>query len=237
MRTSYYAAESGRRGLRAIQQGMQSPLTLYIGNKNYSSWSLRPWLVLRKAELPFDEALIQLDVPGYKTALLAISKAGTVPVLKVKGEVIPDSLAISEWAAKAVPNLWPKNVDDRKRAKEITHLMHEGFDALRAQAPMNLRRRTASKMPQGCLDDAARMSDIWDECLSKHDGPFLFGDWCIADAFYTPAATRFVSYDLPRSAKSDTYISELMSDPDYMDWEADAMVEPWHLVETDKANL
>lgn len=215
---------------------MKSPLTLYIGNKNYSSWSLRPWLVLRKAELPFEEELIQLDVPGFKDKLRALSSAATVPVLKVNDEIIPDSLAISEWAAKAVPNLWPKNEKDKARAIEVTKMMHEGFEAIRREAPMNLRRRTSTKMPEDCLADAAQMSALWDECLSQHDGPFLFGDWSIADAFYTPAATRFVSYDLPRSARSDTYISELMSDPDYMDWEIEALGEVWELPETDKVN-
>ena len=215
---------------------MKSPLTLYIGNKNYSSWSLRPWLVLRKAELPFDEEIVQLDVPGYKQKLAALSDAATVPVLKVKEEIIPDSLAISEWAAKAVPNLWPADPEDKARAKEIVEMMHEGFDAIREHAPMNLRRRTQSKMPADCLADAAKIEAIWDGCLSKHDGPFLFNQWSIADAFYTPVATRFESYGLPRSPKCDTYISELLSDEDYMDWEADAMVEPWDIPETDSVN-
>lgn len=212
---------------------MLSPLTLYIGNKNYSSWSMRPWLVMRKAELPFDEHVLQLDVPGYKKALLGLSDAGTVPVLKVKDDVIPDSLTISQWAAKAVPNLWPKDPEAKLRCVQAVHDMHQGFDALREHAPMNLRRRTETPMPKACLDDAARMVALWEDCLSRHDGPFLFDDWSIADAFYTPAATRFVSYGLPRSTKADTYISELMSDHDYMDWEADAMVEPWDIPKTD----
>lgn len=215
---------------------MKSPLKLYIGNKNYSSWSLRPWLVLRKSELPFDEEVIQLDVPGYKDRLQALSEAGTVPVLFVKDTVIPDSLAISEWAAKAVPNLWPVDPEDRRRAREIVHLMHQGFDHIRREAPMNLRRRTQTKMPKDCLADAAGIVSLWEDCLGRHDGPFLFNDWSIADAFYTPVATRFESYGLPRSAKADTYISELLSDADYMDWEADAMVEPWDLPDTDKVN-
>lgn len=215
---------------------MISPLTLYIGNKNYSSWSLRPWLVLRKAELPFEEELIRLDLPDAKSVLVQLSDAGTVPVLKVNDEIVPDSLAISQWAAKAVPNLWPKDPAQRARAIELTHMMHQGFDALRREAPMNLRRRTQSPMPSDCLNDAARMCALWEECLSQHDGPFLFGDWSIADAFYTPAATRFVSYGLPRSAKVDTYISELMLDPDFMDWEADAMVEPWEKPEYEAIN-
>jgi len=211
-------------------------LKLYIGNYNYSSWSLRPWLVLRKAELPFEEEVIDLDVPGYKDKLLALTDAGTVPVLKINEDMLPDSLAISEFCAKAVPNLWPKNEADKAEAIRVTKLMHEGFEAIRREAPMNLRRRTSKAVPQDCLDDAAQMVELWDELLSRHDGPFLFNDWSIADAFYTPAATRFASYDLPRTARSDTYISELMSDPDFQDWEAQAFIETHILPETDKVN-
>lgn len=211
-------------------------LKLYIGNYNYSSWSLRPWLVLRKAELPFEEEVIDLDVPGFKDKLLALSDAGTVPVLEVNGDMLPDSLAISEFCAKAVPNLWPKDAVDKAEAIRVTKLMHEGFEAIRREAPMNLRRRTSKAVPQDCLDDAAEMVALWDELLSRHDGPFLFNDWSIADAFYTPAATRFASYDLPRTARSDTYISELMSDPDFQDWEAQAFIETHILPETDEVN-
>ena len=211
-------------------------LKLYIGNYNYSSWSLRPWLVLRKAELPFEEEVVNLDVPGYKDKLLTLTDTGTVPVLKINEDMLPDSLAISEFCAKAVPNLWPKNEADKAEAIRVTKLMHEGFEAIRREAPMNLRRRTSKAVPQDCLDDAAQMVELWDELLSRHDGPFLFNDWSIADAFYTPAATRFASYDLPRTARSDTYISELMSDPDFQDWEAQAFIETHILPETDKVN-
>ena len=211
-------------------------LKLYIGNYNYSSWSLRPWLVLRKGELPFEEEVIDLDIPGYKDKLLALTDAGTVPVLEINGDMLPDSLAISEFCAKAVPNLWPKDPPDKAEAIRVTKLMHEGFQALRDEAPMNLRRRTSKPVPQNCLDDAAEMVALWDELLSRHDGPFLFNNWSIADAFYTPAATRFASYDLPRTARSDTYISELMSDPDFQDWEANAFIETHILPDTDKVN-
>ena len=211
-------------------------LKLYIGNYNYSSWSLRPWLVLRKSELPFTVEVIDLDIPGYKDKLLALTDAGTVPVLEINGERLPDSLAISEFCAKAVPNLWPKNAADKAEAIRVTKLMHEGFKALRDEAPMNLRRRTSKRVPQSCLDDAAEMVALWDELLSRHDGAFLFNEWSIADAFYTPAATRFASYDLPRTARSDTYISELMADPDFQDWEAEAFIESHILPDTDKVN-
>lgn len=216
-------------------------MTLHIGNYNYSSWSLRPWLVLKKAELPFVVNVINLDVPGYKEKLAALSSAGTVPVLEVPTqdgvEMIPDSLAICEFAAKCVPNLWPKDEAERDKARAVTKMMHEGFPHIRREAPMNLRRRTMGKMPQNCLDDAATMDALWQDLLAEHDGAFLFKDWCIADAFYAPAVTRFESYGLPRSARSDTYISEIMSDPDFQDWEAMAFREAHILPETDKVNL
>ena len=211
-------------------------LTLYIGNYNYSSWSLRPWLILRKMEVPFDTAMIDLDVPGYKQRLLDLSPAGTVPVLDVNGERIPDSFAIAEFCAKMVPNLWPKDPAQKAECIRVTRMMHKGFHALREEAPMNLRRRTETKMPKRCLDDAAAMVALWDGLLEQHDGPWLFGQWSIADAFYTPAATRFESYGLPRTRRSDTYISELMSDEHFQEWEALAFSETHILPETDAVN-
>lgn len=211
-------------------------MKLYIGNYNYSSWSLRPWLILKKMDFLFTTEVIDLDVPGYKQRLLDISSAGTVPVLEVNEDRIPDSLAIAEFCAKMVPNLWPKNEVDRAEARRVTKKMHEGFEALRREAPMNLRRRTNGPMPKDCLKDAEEVVDMWDELLSQHDGPFLFNDWSIADAFYTPVATRFESYGLPRSPRSDTYISELMSDEHFQEWEAKAFSEAHILPETDAVN-
>lgn len=212
-------------------------LKLYIGNYNYSSWSMRPWLVLRKSDLTFETQVIDLNVPGFKDKLYALSDMGTVPVLSVNGEMIPDSLAICEFAAKAVSNLWPKDPARMEEAYRVVKLMHEGFEAIRREAPMNLRRRTSTKMPKACLEEAAKISAMWDELLGAHNGPFLFEDWSIADAFYAPVATRFASYDLPRSPRSDTYISELMSDPDYLMWEARAFKESHVLPMTDCVNL
>lgn len=216
-------------------------LHLYIGNYNYSSWSLRPWLILRKMEVPFTTEMVDLDVPGYKQRLAEISPAATVPVLEVSSsdaqtQIIPDSLAIAEFCAKMVPNLWPKDEADRETARRLTQMMHEGFDALRREAPMNLKRRTEGRMPKDCLKDAADIVEMWDDLLSKHDGPYLFNEWSIADAFYTPVATRFESYGLPRSRRSDTYISELMSDEHFQDWEALAFSETHTLPETDAVN-
>lgn len=216
---------------------MAQPLKLYIGNYNYSSWSLRPWLILRKAELPFIEEVIDLDVPGYKDKLLALSDAATVPVLDINGERLPDSLAIAEFCARAVPNLWPKDPEMKAQARHVVKRMHEGFPVIRDEAPMNLRRRTITKMPKNCLKEAEEISEMWDELLGAHNGPFLFDQWSIADAFYTPVATRFESYGLPRSERSDTYISELMSDVDFQDWEMKAFEESHILPETDKVNF
>ena len=208
-------------------------LTLHIGNKNYSSWSMRPWLVLRKSELPFSENQIQLDIPGFKDKLLALSDAGTVPVLQIGEEMLPDSLAISDWLAQAVPNLWPKDPKSKERARALCVQMQTDFGELRNHAPMNLRRRTRTQMPSPCLEAGAKLDGIWASLLNEYDGHFLFDDWCIADAFATPYATRFISYDIPRSNKTDTYISELMGDKDYLDWEADALVEVWKIPDTD----
>jgi glutathione S-transferase len=211
-------------------------LRLFIGNYNYSSWSMVPWLILRKMDILFETKMVDLDVPGYKERLLEISESGTVPVLDVNGERIPDSLAIAEFCAKMVPNLWPKDPKDKALCKQVVARVHSGFDDLVEQAPMNLRRRTEGKMPKRCLNDAMDMVTLWDELLEQHDGPFLFNTWSIADAFYTPAATRFESYGLPRTRRSDTYISELMSDEHFQDWEAKAFAEAHILPETDAVN-
>lgn len=186
---------------------------------------MRPWLVLKKSELSFDEKLIQLYVPGVKAKLLALSPAGTVPVLQVKDEMIPDSLAIAEWAAKCVPNLWPKNPDDKQCAQELCKQMQDDFGAFRNAAPMNLRRRTNNQMPEDGLQDAAHLQACFEDCLSRHDGPFLFDDWSIADAFATPYATRFHSYGIAPGLKVDTYFSELLADEHYLEWEMAALAE------------
>lgn len=214
-----------------------SNLRLFIGNYNYSSWSLRAWQVLKKTELPFETAMIDLDIPGYKEKLANLSPAATVPVLDVNGECISDSLAICEFAAKAVPNLWPKDQADREQARLVCKMIQEGFEDIRAEAPMNLRRRTETKMPKSALKDAEDICALWDDLLSRHDGPFLFNNWTIADAFYTPVATRFASYGLPRTVRSDTYISELMADDDFIEWESMAFSETHLLPETDAVNV
>ena len=212
-------------------------LKLYIGNKNYSSWSMRPWLVLKKAQLSFEETLIQLYVPGVKARLNQLSPAGTVPVLQVGEQMIPDSLAIADWAANCVPNLWPKNEEDKQLAQNFCRQMQEDFGEFRKHAPMNLRRRTTTKMPKLALEATDKMQALWLEYLARHDGPFLFGQWSIADAFATPYATRFISYNIERNARADTYMSELMADDDFLEWEFEALKETWTIEPVDKVGL
>lgn len=198
---------------------------------------MRPWLVLKKAELSFEEDLIQLDVPGYKQRLRALSDAGTVPVLQVGDERIADSLAIAKWAAKCVPNLWPKLPKEKELAQAFCQRMQDDFAAFRNAAPMNLRRRTTTQLPGEAMQAAEHLATCFEELLASHDQPFLFGEWSIADAFATPYATRFHSYGIETSLKVDTYISELLSDEDYLEWEAAALVEPWTIQGTDEIGL
>ena len=214
-----------------------SGMTLHIGNYTYSSWSLRAWLALAKTELPFRVNVIDLDVPGYKERLHELSRAGTVPVLWVNDDTIPDSLAICEFAARCVPNMWPSDPATRAECERVVRLMHGGFPAIRRECPMNLKRRTEGFVPRDALAEAEEIDGLWQELLGRHDGAFLFGDWTIADAFYTPVATRFASYGLPRSTRSDTYISEVMSDEDYLEWESRAFMEDHVIPETDAVNL
>lgn len=211
-----------------------SMLKLYIGDRNYSSWSMRPWLVLKKAQLPFTEEMIRLCLPDTKEKLLQLCSAGTVPVLRVHDEIIPDSLAICQWAAKCVPNLWPTDSKDRDLAIGFCKQMQDDFADFREHAPMNLRRRTRTDLPSYALGAANRLAERWLELLSRHDGPFLFGNWSIADAFSTPYATRFVSYGVPRPVRADTYISELMADEDYLQWEMQGLSEDWRIERVDQ---
>ncbi len=202
-----------------------SSLTLVIGNKNYSSWSLRPWLALRKAGIPFEEVKILLDKPDTKQRILKHTPAGKVPALLVDGQTVWDSLSICEWAAERNPDLWPKDAADRAHARSISAEMHSGFMALRAAMPMNIRA-TDRKVPTSpSLEaDIARITDIWNQCRSAHDmsGPWLFGHFTIADAMYAPVATRLRTYGVAPDPVSKAYIDTLFADPAFKEWRAEA---------------
>lgn len=209
---------------------------LFIGNKNYSSWSLRPWLVLRWAGVAFEEREIRLDQPGYgKHAIeevLAVSPNGRVPALHAGRDVIWDSLAIAEWAAEEAPNahLWPRDRRLRSRARAVVAEMHSGFENVRRDLSMNIRRRCpAQAWPPETRADLARIEAIWGSLRATHAeaGPWLFGARTIADAFYAPVATRMRTYSVSLSPSAQSYCDAIFADPDFQAWERDCIPNSW----------
>jgi glutathione S-transferase len=212
--------------------------TLYIGNKNYSSWSLRPWLALRWAGIAFDEVLLPLGGDGYGRgripAIRAVSPTGRVPVLVVDGVAIADSLAICEWAAEVNPSLLPTDRLERARCRSTISEMHSSFSALRRDLSMNLRRRTRGHpWPADTADDIARMFESWHDALHRSGGPWLFGTRTLADAFYAPVVTRFRSYGVELPDACAAYSATLLADPGFRSWEEAALLEPWVIESTE----
>jgi len=215
---------------------------LYIGNKNYSSWSLRPWLALKWAGLAFEERLIQLGGQGYGRSQIpeirAISPSGRVPALEVDGTVIWDSLAICEWAAEnaRAARLWPEDPMVRAVCRSVACEMHSSFAAVRRDMSMNVRRRTTPRdWPEDTRDDLARIEDVWTTTRARYGagGPFLFGARTIADAFFAPVVTRLRTYGVPLSSSSAAYSEAVLADPAFREWESAAVAEPWALAATD----
>lgn len=216
--------------------------TLYIGNKNYSSWSLRPWLALRMAGIAFEEALIPLGGEGYGRgripAVRAVSPSGRVPALRLGELTLWDSLAICEWAAEQRPEagLWPADPMTRALCRSVVCEMHAGFASLRNEAGMNLRRRaTPRAWSDATREDLARLAALWNDLRDthSHDGDHLFGRRTLADVFFTPVATRVRSYGIVLDEVSARYVDTLLADGDFRAWEADALLEPWHIPSTD----
>lgn len=220
------------------------PTTLFIGPRNYSSWSLRPWLALRWAGVPFEERLVDLDAPGYGERKIAevakVSPGGTVPALHHGDLRLWDSLAICEWAAEQKPGaLWPRDANARAVARAVTCEMHSGFSGVRRDLSMNIRRRCeATGLPADTLRDIARIEEMWTELRRAHEsaGPFLFGARSIADAFYTPVATRFRTYGIRLGTVAQRYADALLADRDFLDWEALGEKEwkPFSRADTDR---
>lgn len=211
-----------------------SDLTIVVGNRAYSSWSLRGWLMLAATGAAFDEIVIPLDRPESRAAILAQSPAGRVPVLKAGGLTIWDSLAIGEYLAERFPGagLWPSDDDARAIARSVSAEMHAGFAALRRDMPMDLKREHAGEgHTPGALADIARVTAIWADCRRRFGaaGPFLFGDFCIADAMYAPVATRLRTYAVPLEAAADAYVQAVLDRPDMGRWTEAALAEPWVL--------
>ncbi len=215
-------------------------MILSLGNKNYSSWSLRPWLVLRWGKIAFEERVISLGGDGYGqgkiAAVKAVSPSGRVPALDLDGRTIWDSLAIAEWAADQVPSLWPADAITRSEARSASAEMHSGFSALRRDLSMNIKRRVkVTSLKEDTRDDLARLFELWTTLRRRHEkeGPWLFGARSIADAFYTPVATRLRTYEIEQPSLCAAYAQTLLNDADFKVWEADALKETWKIPSTD----
>lgn len=211
-------------------------VTLYIGNKNYSSWSLRPWLCLKWGGIGFTEKVIELSQPGYgegKIAeIAAVSPSGRVPALHVDGVAVWDSLAIAEWAhenSKAGP-LWPADWKARAQARSAAAEMHSGFAAIRRDLSMNIHRRSkVGNWPQDTRDAIDRVEALWTEMRTRYraQGPWLAGSRSIADAFFTPLATRFRSYGVELAGVTAQYAETLLADAAFKEWEAASIPNSW----------
>ena len=205
---------------------------LYVGNINYSSWSLRPYIALRWAGIDFDMIEVDLDQPGYGdyaiAEILAFNPAGKVPALRIGDAVIADSLAIGEWASETGTSLYPNKPLARALVRSAVAEMHSGFSAVRRDLSMNIRRRCkAFGLPADTLRDIKRL----DALFASHRqhaaaGPFLFGQRTLADAFFVPVATRFRTYAIELSADAQAYCDTLLADAAFLEWERQVLAQP-----------
>jgi glutathione S-transferase len=213
-------------------------LKLVIGNKRYSSWSLRPWLLMKYFEIPFEDVVVPLDTPEFKPTVLKYSPSGKVPCL-VDGDIlVHETLAIIEYVAELFPEkpIWPRDRAARAYARALANEMHAGFMGLRSACPMNLRRRFAYKdRGPAATADVARIVAAWRDARARFGagGPFLFGEFSAADAMYAPIVTRLDNYSWPVAADTRAYMDAVLSDPAFLAWKADADAET-AIVEADE---
>lgn len=207
---------------------MSASLTLVIANKNYSSWSMRPWVLLRGREIAFRERMLKFESPEWRDQIARLSPSGLVPVLwedqPGAGFATWDTLAIAERLHEIFPDrgIWPADARLRARARSAAAEMHSGFRALRAAMPMNIRSRYPGKgMNDAVARDIARISAIW----ASAQRPYLFGEFGAADAFYAPVATRFVTYAVELKGAAKDYQQALLDSPGVKAWNADSVKE------------
>ena len=197
-------------------------MKLVIGNKNYSSWSLRPWLLLRQFEIPFEEIQELLGQQNIREILAKYSPSCKVPVLIDKGLTVWDSLAICEYVSERYLDGkgWPDGPALRAEARAISAEMHSGFTALRNEMPMNCRARRKVQMSDAVRRDIDRIETIWSSCIGKHtgDGPWLFGGFSIADCMYAPVVLRFLTYGVRTSAQNRNYLVTVAGNRHILDW-------------------
>jgi glutathione S-transferase len=209
-------------------------LTLVIGNKNYSSWSLRPWIAMKVADIAFEEVVISLDSKDFKRRVSEISATGKVPALADGMVHVWESLAILEYLAEKYPgaNLWPSDMAARAHARAVASEMHAGFAALRRGCPMNVRRPVKKReLDVEALADVRRIEALWADCRTRlgTGGPFLFGAFGAADAMYAPVVSRFHTYAVDVGPEARAYMAAVMALPAWAEWRAGALQEPWVL--------
>ncbi|WP_374406506.1 glutathione S-transferase family protein [Hydrogenophaga sp.] len=212
-------------------------LQLYIGNKNYSSWSMRPWVLMTQAGIAFEEIMVRFDAfdaqSTFKTTVTAVNPVGKVPVLVDDGFAVWDTLAIAEYLAERFPEkaLWPADPQARARARSVCAEMHSGFGALRSHCAMNIEAslpevgRIVWRDQAGVRADVARLSDMWSALLDAHGGPLLFGEFSIADAFFAPVCSRLRTYALPLAPQVQAYADRVLALPAVQAWVAQALAE------------
>ena len=210
---------------------------LYIGNKNYSSWSMRPWVLLRQASIDFEEIRVRFDSfqadSEFKRVIGPVSPTGKVPVLVDGDLVVWDTLAIAEYVAETHPakKLWPTDAKARARARSVCAEMHSGFTALRGNCPMNIEADLAAtgaliwRDKAGVRADVQRLVDMWSALLQEHGGPLLFGEFTIADAYFAPVCMRLHSYALPLPPQITAYVERVRALPGVKAWIDDALAE------------
>ena len=212
-------------------------MQLYIGNKNYSSWSMRPWVLARHFGLPVEEVMVRFDSfepdSRFKQTLGALTPTGKVPLLVDGTLAVWDTLAIAEYLAERFPEhpLWPRDTAQRARARSLCAEMHSGFGALRSACPMNIEaalpevgRQVLAEQP-AVAADLARIVALWTEALAASGGPFLFGDFSNADAYYAPVVARLRTYALPVPPVVQAYMDRVWASPGVAAWVADALAE------------
>ncbi len=221
---------------QAIPQGHKM-FKLYLGNKNYSSWSMRPWVLMRQAGIPFEEVLVRFDSfeadSQFKRTVSAVTPTAKVPVLVDGDLVVWDTLAMTEYLAERLPGLklWPTDASARARARSVCAEMHSGFGNLRTACPMNIEASLAQvgalawRDKPGVRADVARLENMWAALLAEHGGPMLFGAFSAADAFFAPVCMRFRTYALPVSETVSNYVERVAALPAVQDWMRDAIAE------------
>lgn len=212
-------------------------MQIILGNKNYSSWSLRGWLALRKAALDFDEKMLSLNLSDFNQQIYQLGGAGRVPMVIDGDLAVWDSLAIIEYASEKGRSLWPSNQKRRAIARSVCAEMHSGFMALRSACPMNCRAegRTVT-IDSATQSDIDRIESLWSQLITEYRGPFLMGDFSAADIMFAPIVSRFKTYGIRLNEDCTAYCERILMDEDVQRWYRDALQET-EIVEEDEAGV